>query len=591
MKRTSYCGELRKADVGKQHVLTGWVQSRRDHGGCIFIDLRDRTGIVQIVLDPQIDAEAHRVGNAIRSEFVLEASGAVRDRMPGTVNTNLPTGEVELAVTKLAILNTAKTPPFLIEDDEDLDRNDDLRMTYRYLDMRRPRVAKALQMRHKAAMVVRNYFDRHGFLEVETPMLTKSTPEGARDFLVPSRLNPGSFYAMPQSPQLFKQMLMIAGMDKYFQIVKCFRDEDLRADRQPEFTQIDVEMSFIERDDVLTVVEGLMEELFALIDVKIETPFRRMPYAEAVGNYGVDKPDLRFGMELVDVGDLAAQSTFRVFKTVTESGGLVKGIRVPGGAKLSRSEIDALTKFVGNYGAKGLAWMRVTDDGIDSPIAKFFESDTLTALRDRMGGESGDLLMFVADTTNVTHAALGALRVHLAHKLGLIQPDTYEFVWVVDFPLVERNEDENRWDAMHHPFTSPHPEDIPLLDTDPGKVRSNAYDLAVNGQEIWGGSVRIHDAAVQEKVFRMLQLSDDDIQLRFGFFLDALKYGTPPHGGIACGFDRLVALLAGETSIREVIPFPKTSKGVCLVTGGPSTVDDKQLAEVFIKVDLPEEDE
>ncbi|GIX05718.1 MAG: aspartate--tRNA(Asp/Asn) ligase [Candidatus Poribacteria bacterium] len=463
-----------------------------------------------------------------------------------------------------------------------------MRLKYRYVDMRRPKVNRLLQLRHRVAQTVRRYLDEQGFIEIETPMLTKSTPEGARDFLVPSRLNPGAFYALPQSPQLFKQMLMVAGFDRYFQIVKCFRDEDLRADRQPEFTQIDLEMSFVDRDDVFQVVEGLMAEVFRLIGVTLETPFPRIPYQEAIGRYGTDKPDLRFGMELCDIGPIAAESEFRVFRSVLERGGLVKGLCVPGGASLSRSEIDGLTRWVGNYGAKGLAWMRVTEAGPESTIAKFFTEEQLRRIQEKMGAKTGDLLLFVADVPKIVHQSLGALRNHLAERLSLIPQGEYRCAWIVDFPLFEWNEEEGRWDSMHHPFTAPHPEDLELLDTDPGKVRSLGYDLAVNGQEIWGGSIRIHRREVQEKVFRLLKLSDEEVQLRFGFFLEALQYGTPPHGGIAGGFDRLVALLAGEDSIREVIPFPKTQKGVCLVTGAPAPVSEKQLDELFIRVQLPE---
>jgi aspartyl-tRNA synthetase len=431
--RTSYCGEFRQADVGSEATVTGWVQTRRDHGGCIFIDLRDRSGLVQLVFDPQIDPKAHEEARRLRNEFVIGAKGAIRDRMDGAINPNLPTGEIEIAVAELAILNVAETPPFLIEDDANVD--EEVRMRYRYLDLRRPKIAKIMQLRHRVTQTVREYMDAHGFLDVETPVLTKSTPEGARDYLVPSRVSPGQFYALPQSPQLFKQMLMIAGVDRYYQIVRCFRDEDPRANRQAEFTQIDVEMSFVTQDDVFAVVEGCMKELWKLIDVDIPTPFRRIPHAEAIGKYGSDKPDLRFGMELVDIGDLAATAEFRVFQTVLENRGLIKGITVPGGTSLSRREIDELTKFVSRHGAKGLAWMRVTEDGIDSPIARFFPDETLAALPERMDAKPGDMLMFVADTPKVTHEALGALRLELAERLDLIEDGRFELAWVVDFPL------------------------------------------------------------------------------------------------------------------------------------------------------------
>ena len=587
--RTSYCGDFRQADSGSDVIVTGWVQTRRDHGGCIFIDLRDRAGLVQLVFDPQIDADAHAVASSIRNEFVLGAKGVVRDRMEGTVNPKMPTGEIEIAVSELEILNVSETPPFLIEDDMNVD--EEVRMRYRYLDLRRPKNAKLLQLRHRVTQTVREYMDANGFLDVETPVLTKSTPEGARDYLVPSRVSPGQFYALPQSPQLFKQMLMIAGVDRYYQIVKCFRDEDARSNRQAEFTQIDVEMSFVTQDDVFAVVEGCMRELWKLIDVDIPTSFRRIPHAEAIGKYGSDKPDLRFGMELVDIGDLAATAEFRVFQTVLENKGLIKGITVPGGTSLSRSQIDDLTKFVSRHGAKGLAWMRVTEEGIDSPIARFFPDETLAALPERMDAKPGDMLMFVADTPKVTHEALGALRIELAERLDLIEEGRYEFAWVVDFPLFHHDPDNDRWASEHHPFTQPRPEDVPLLDSDPAAVLSLAYDLSVNGEEVWGGSIRIHDRAVQTKVFDLLNISPEDQQERFGFFLDALKYGTPPHGGIACGLDRLVMLLAEEPSIREVMAFPKTQTGTCLVTDAPSSVSPEQLDEVHMIVDAPDVDD
>ena len=587
--RTSYCGEFRQTDVGSEATVTGWVQTRRDHGGCIFIDLRDRSGLVQLVFDPQIDPKAHEEARRLRNEFVIGAKGAIRDRMDGAINPILPTGEIEIAVAELAILNVAETPPFLIEDDANVD--EEVRMRYRYLDLRRPKIAKIMQLRHRVTQTVREYMDAHGFLDVETPVLTKSTPEGARDYLVPSRVSPGQFYALPQSPQLFKQMLMIAGVDRYYQIVRCFRDEDPRANRQAEFTQIDVEMSFVTQDDVFAVVEGCMKELWKLIDVDIPTPFRRIPHSEAIGKYGSDKPDLRFGMELVDIGDLAATAEFRVFQTVLENSGLIKGITVPGGTSLSRREIDELTKFVSRHGAKGLAWMRVTEDGIDSPIARFFPDETLAALPERMDAKAGDMLMFVADTPKVTHEALGALRLELAERLDLIEDGRFEFAWVVDFPLFHHDADNDRWASEHHPFTQPRPEDVPLLDSDPSAVLSLAYDLSVNGEEVWGGSIRIHDRAVQTKVFDLLKISPEDQQERFGFFLDALKFGTPPHGGIACGLDRLVMLLADEPSIREVMAFPKTQTGTCLVTDAPSSVSPEQLDEVHMIVNAPDTDD
>jgi aspartyl-tRNA synthetase len=560
------------------------VQRRRDHGGLVFLDLRDRTGLVQVVLNPETSPGAHALGKELRGEFVVSVRGTVRARPDGTANPGLPTGEIEVEAQEIAVLNTAATPPFPIEDD--LEVSEDVRLAYRYLDIRRPRMFRNLHLRHRALQATRSYMDAEGFLEIETPVLTKSTPEGARDFLVPSRLSPGEFYALPQSPQLFKQMLMIAGVDKYFQIVKCYRDEDLRADRQPEFTQIDVELSFAGQHEVFRVVEGLMQRVFAAAGVSIPTPFPRMSYSDAVSRYGTDKPDLRFGLELADIGDLAEQSEFRVFRAAREAGGLVKGICVPGGTTaFSRSDLDALAVFVGDFKAKGLAWMRVTQDGVDSPIAKFFAADTLSTICERMAAAPGDLLLFVADARPKTvHDALGHLRLEIARRLRLTQASRWELLWVVDFPLFQWDEDAQRWDSEHHPFTAPNDDDEALLSADPGRVRSQSYDLVINGNEIASGSVRIHRRAVQEQVFRILRLGEDEITQRFGFFLSALQYGTPPHAGIAVGFDRLVMLLAGESSIRDVIAFPKTQKGACPVTEAPSRVPDDQLRELHIQV-------
>jgi aspartyl-tRNA synthetase len=588
-KRTHYCGELRMKDVGQEVVLMGWVQRRRDHGGLIFIDLRDRTGLIQIVFSQDIDPEAHQLAHRLRNEYVICVTGKLRERPEDTVNPNIPTGEVEVEGYELQILNTSETPPFMIEDN--INVAEEIKLRYRYLDLRRPRMFRNLLIRHRAALSVRRYMDEQGFLEIETPVLTKSTPEGARDFLIPSRLYPGKFYAMPQSPQLFKQMLMIAGIDKYFQIVKCYRDEDLRADRQPEFTQIDIEMSFADQDDIFSVTEGLVKRMFEeAAGIELETPFPRYTYRDVMSRYGSDKPDTRFGMELVDVSDIVADSEFRVFTDAVKGGGEVKGLVAPGCAKLSRSQIDDLTEFVKIYKAKGLAWMRVRSDGIDSPIKKFFPEGCLNALMERMKGRAGDMLFFVADKPKIVADALGNLRLRLGEELKLMDESRFNFLWVTDFPLFQWNEEESRWDSEHHPFTAPNYEDLSLLDEDPGKVRSQSYDLVVNGTEVASGSVRIHDMKLQRKIFEILRLSSDAIEVRFGFFLEALKYGAPPHAGIALGFDRLVMMMAGGESLRDVIPFPKTQRGICLVTGAPARVAPEQLEELHISVEDVEEE-
>jgi len=584
-ERTSYCGELRAKDAEKTVTLTGWIQRRRDHGNIIFVDLRDRTGIVQIVFNPEIEESVHDLAQSLRSEFVIAVTGKVSPRPEESVNPKLPTGEVEVFALKLDILSRAETPPFQIEDDTDT--GEELRLRYRYLDLRRPSMHRNFVIRHKATMAVRNYFDKLGFLEIETPFLAKSTPEGARDFLVPSRLSKGEFYALPQSPQLFKQILMIAGMDKYFQIVRCFRDEDLRADRQLEFTQIDVEMSFVTREDIIAMTEGMMAEIYrAALGIEIPTPMPRLTYAEAMSRFGKDAPDLRFGMELKDVSDIVADSGFNVFKGAVESGGLVKAICVPGIKEFPRSRQDELVDYVKIFGAKGLAWFHHAPEGLSSPIAKFFDESTLGAIADRVGSRVGEHIMFVADKESVVHDALGNLRVKLARELDMIHKDELAFTWVVDFPLFHYNNEEQRLESEHHPFTSPMPEDFSLLDTDPLKVRAQAYDLVLNGNEIGGGSVRIHDADLQKKIFTALGIGEQEAREKFGFFLDALSYGTPPHGGIAMGFDRVVMLLCGESSIRDVIGFPKTQKGVCAMTGAPSPIDEKQLRELGMKLDL-----
>ena len=588
MKRTHYCGELRLADAGKSARLTGWVSRRRDHGGVIFVDLRDRTGITQVVFDPIIDPGAHRAAGAIRNEFVLSVSGKVRERGEGLTNPNLVTGEIELATDELEILNVARTPPFAVEDE--IDTAEDVRLTHRYVDLRRPKMQKILQVRHKAAFAARKYMDEQGFLEIETPILMNSTPEGARDVLVPSRHNPGEFYALPQSPQQFKQILMMSGVDRYFQIPRCFRDEDTRADRQLEFTQLDLEMSFATVDDVLEVTEGLMKRMFEeAADIPVPTPFPRISYAESMARFGNDKPDTRFGMELADLSDLVADCDFKVFTGALANDGQVKGLAVSGGASLSRREIDDLTEFVAIYGAKGLAWIKVTETGaFESSIVKFFSEDTLKAISERMGAKPGDLMVFVADRPKIVADALCNLRLHLGRKLNLIDDNQFHFLWVVDYPLFDWDEVEQRYEPFHHLFTSPTDESIPLLDTDPSKAQSLHYDLIINGIEICSGSVRIHRQEIQQKVLEILKIKPEEAEQRFGYFVEALQYGTPPHAGIAPGLDRIVMLMTGEENIREVIAFPKTQSGLCLLTGAPSEVNDEQLEELSIKVDLIE---
>jgi len=582
-KRTQRCGELSAAQIGEEVCLMGWVQRRRDHGGLIFIDLRDREGIIQLALDPDRDPEAHAKAEQVRNEYVLAVRGKVSPRPAGTVNPKMKTGEVEVEVSELLILNRSETPPFMLDEYSEVAEN--IRLKYRYLDLRRPALQSNLLMRHLVARTVRNYLDGQGFIEIETPVLTKSTPEGARDYLVPSRVNPGNFYALPQSPQLFKQLLMVSGFDRYFQIVKCFRDEDLRADRQPEFTQIDCEMSFVNRDDVMSVMEGMIAAIFkAAIGVEVSLPMSRITYAEAMDRFGVDNPDLRFGLELVNITELVADSQFKVFADVAASGGLVKALNVKGGAGMSRKELDDLTDFVKIYGAKGLAWVKVTEEGWQSPIAKFFNAAELTALNDKLQTETGDLLLFVADQARIANEAIGRLRGHLGQKLGLAKKDDFKFVWVTDFPLLEWDGEEKRHVAVHHPFTSPLEEDIPLLDTNPGQARAQAYDLVLNGSEVGGGSVRIHDPAVQSRMFDLLGIGEEEAREKFGFLLDALSFGAPPHGGIAFGLDRLMMILTAAESIRDVIAFPKTQKATCLLSEAPNEVGEKQLQELAIRL-------
>jgi aspartyl-tRNA synthetase len=583
LKRTDYCGNLGPSDAGREVVLMGWVQRRRDHGGLIFIDVRDREGVVQAVFNPEVDREVHAKAHTLRSEYVVAVRGDVAMRPQESINPDLETGEVEVLAKELRILNAAENPPFLIEDEVDISEN--VRLKYRYLDLRRPRLQRNLMLRHKAAKAVRTYLDGQGFVEIETPFLTRSTPEGARDYLVPSRVNPGRFYALPQSPQLFKQLLMVSGFDRYFQIVRCFRDEDLRMDRQPEFTQIDIEMSFVDTEDVQRTMEGMMAFLFREVQgIDLPLPFPSLRYDEALDRYGIDKPDIRFGLELRDISDLAGESRFDIFRAVVAERGIVKGMTVEGGAGLSRKELDDLTNFVQGYGGKGLGWVKVTSKGWQSPIGKFFEESSKRAIAERMVAKEGDLLLLVAGDQGEVNQVLANLRLHLGRKLELIPSETYRFVWIRDFPLLEYSEEEGRFVAVHHPFTAPRDEDIGLLEDHPEQVRAKAYDLVLNGMEIGGGSIRNHGKEVQSMVFRKLGIDEAEANQRFGFLMEALEYGTPPHGGIAFGFDRIVMILSGSESIREVIAFPKTQRATCPLTEAPTEVDPKQLDELSIKM-------
>jgi aspartyl-tRNA synthetase len=588
LKRTHNCGQLRIDDVGKEVAVAGWVKNYRDHGNLVFIDLRDRYGLVQLVFNPEENPEMHKTSRNLRCEWVVGAHGKVRPRGEGLENPKLATGQIEIVVDQLEVLNTAKTPPFEIEAAEDV--NEELRLTNRYLDLRRSEMQHRLKIRHRTAKVVRDYFDEQGFWEVETPILGKSTPEGARDFLVPSRLYKGSFYALPQSPQLFKQILMVSGIDRYFQILRCFRDEDPRADRQAEFTQIDVEMSFVDSEDVIAVNEGMVVRVWKeILGVEVPQPVPRLTYDQAMTDYGIDRPDIRFDMKLKDITDIAQNSTFGVFKSVIENGGVVKGLCAPQADKFSRSDIEkGLTNFASDYGAKGLAWFKVagSDSGaleLKSSIAKFFTPEQQAQIIEHFGAVDNDLILLVADKLDIANKSLAPLRVKLGRDLGLCDEGQFAFVWVVDFPLFEWNEDQKRYDSLHHPFTSPVPEDIPKLETDPGNIKSQAYDIVVNGSEIGGGSVRIHDPKIQAKVFDLLNITKQQAEDRFGFFLKALEYGAPPHGGIAFGLDRIIMLLTDTENIRDVIAFPKTQRGQCLMTDAPSTVDQAQLNELNLR--------
>lgn len=584
-KRTTYCGLVTESLLDQEVTLKGWVHNRRDLGGLIFVDLRDREGYVQIVFNPDFSAEALQIAETVRSEYVVEVKGIVKQRDSQTVNPKIETGQVEVQVSDIQIINKSETPPFALnEENQNVDEN--IRLKYRYLDLRRQELAQTFKMRHQTTRSIRQYLDQEGFYDIETPVLNKSTPEGARDYLVPSRVHGGEFYALPQSPQIFKQLLMISGFDKYYQIVKCFRDEDLRADRQPEFTQVDIEMSFVDQEDVIDMGEEMLQNVVKDVkDVEVPRPFPRMTYNDAMSRYGSDKPDTRFGMELIDVSELGEIMDFKVFKDAINKDGQVKAIVAEGASdKYTRKDIDALTEFVNIYGAKGLAWVKVVDDGLNGPIAKFFENDHVEKLQSLTGAQAGDLVLFVADKPSVVAQSLGALRLKLAKELNMIDETKLNFLWVTDWPLLEYDEDVKRYTAAHHPFTSPKQEDIEKLSTEPENVQANAYDVVLNGYELGGGSIRIHDADLQAKMFEVLGFTDEQAREQFGFLLDAFKYGAPPHGGIALGLDRLVMLLTNRTNLRDTIAFPKTASATCLLTDAPSEVSENQLEELSLRI-------
>ncbi len=588
LRRTHSCNDLTSADIGKEVILMGWVLRRRDHGGVIFIDLRDRNGLTQIVFNPEVNPEVHEKAHQIRSEWVIAIRGKVEARLEGMANTKLDTGEIEVFINELRILNVSETPPFPLDEESEV--SDNIRLQYRYMDLRRPEMAAKLIQRHKAVQSLRTYLNDNEFLEVETPMLTRSTPEGARDYLVPSRVNAGKFYALPQSPQLFKQLLMVAGMDRYYQIVKCFRDEDLRADRQPEFTQIDMELSFMDEEQIIKITEGMIAKLFKdTLDIDVAPPFNRITYDDAMDRFGMDRPDTRFGFELVDLTEIAKTCSFKVFRSIADGDGTVRAINAKGCATFSRKDLDVLTDYVAQFGAKGLAWVKMKADGEwQSPIAKFFSDEERAAMTSALNAEEGDLLFFGADKKSVVLPVLGELRLEVARRLDLLDKKVFNFVWVTDFPLMEYDENKKRFQALHHPFTAPKDEDLDKLESDPGSVYSQAYDLVLNGTEIGGGSIRIHQRDIQSKVLKALDISDEEANDKFGFLLKALELGAPPHGGLAFGLDRLLMIITGSDSIRDVIAFPKTQRATCPLTEAPASVARKQLTELYLRPDWKE---